>query len=232
MLSQRNASVLQELTAILFLAYFSKLALDQMIWRYSGPVSLALTLFVVFIIMKRNRQQISSIGLVKFSHKKQYLWVFPQIFLAFIGIMVSGIAVGLAGEALNIGFMTPDPSGAENRFGDLAGNTKLYGIWIAIVWIAGPMEELFFRGYLISKIKYLLGSRPFSTSLSVVIPAILFGLGHIYYMGLRGFFMTGAIGVTMGVLFILYKRNIWPLMIAHAAFNTFVFTAMYMQWDV
>ena len=44
--------------------------------------------------------------------------------------------------------------------------------------------------------------------------------------------VTGSVAAALGILFILYKRNIWPLALAHAAINSFSFTAMYMQWDI
>lgn len=44
--------------------------------------------------------------------------------------------------------------------------------------------------------------------------------------------MTGAIGIACGILYLLYKRNIWPLVVAHALFNTLTFTAAYLHLDV
>ena len=40
------------------------------------------------------------------------------------------------------------------------------------------------------------------------------------------------IGVVIGCLFLLYKRNLWPLIIAHAFVDSLGITVMYMGWDI
>ena len=70
------------------------------------------------------------------------------------------------------------------------------------------------------------------TALTIILPALYFGYGHVYYQGLRGLIVTGLIGLMLGVLFVLYKRNLWPLIIAHAVVDSLVFTALFFQLDV
>lgn len=212
-------------------AYLLKVALDVAIWRYSGPVSLAIMLVLIFFYLRRRGHSFSWIGLVSLTSTKDRLLLLPQIMLAFMAIGMTGAGIGFIGETLGIEFMNPDIAAAENRFGDLAGNTPLYLCWLAIVWFAGPAEELYFRGFMIGQLREVLGHSRLATALTIVIPAIIFGAGHMYYQGLRGLFVTGGIGLSLGILFVLYKRNIWPLAIAHAALNSLSFTAMYMQWD-
>lgn len=125
--------------------------------------------------------------------------------------------------------MQPDREGALSRFGDLAGNTSLFVIWLAILWVAGPAEELFFRGFMINALSDVFGKSWVASALAILIPALIFGAGHMYYQGVRGLFTTGLIGVTLGCLFLAYKRNVWPLMIAHAGANTLVFTLQYLD---
>lgn len=69
----------------------------------------------------------------------------PQIILVIIVMAATGIGITFIGEALGFEFIKPDIAAAENRFGDLANNTSQYLIWIAIIWFAGPAEELFFE---------------------------------------------------------------------------------------
>ena len=85
---------------------------------------------------------------------------------------------------------------------------------------------------MIAQLREVFGRSRWATALSIIIPAIGFGLGHMYYQGLRGLFVTGGVALMLGILFVLYKRNIWPLAIAHATLNSLMFTAMYMQWDI
>lgn len=218
--------------AVVAVGYFLKVGLDEFIWRYSGPVSLVIQLVLIFGYLRWRGASWSWIGLVPLNSRRKLMLLPLQTFLAFIAIPVSGLALGFGGEAIGLDFMKPDASGAENRFGDLAGNTPLYMTWVAILWIAGPAEELYFRGFMIGQLREVLGSSIAAKALSILVPAVIFGIGHTYYLGLRGLVMTGGIGLTLGILYLLYRRNIWPLMVAHAAFNTLTFTARYLQWDI
>lgn len=212
--------------------FLIKALLDVFIWRYSGPISLAVMLVLVFFYLRMRGHALSWIGLVSLTSIKSRLLLFPQIMLAIILMAATGAGITFAGQALGFEFMTPDIAAAENRFGDLAGNTSQYLMWLGIIWFAGPAEELFFRGFMIAQLRTVFGQSKWATALNIVIPAIIFGVGHMYYQGLRGLFVTGGGALMLGILFVLYKRNIWPLAIAHAALNSLMFTAMYMQWDI
>jgi len=227
-----NLRYLAEFIAIIAIGFLLKIALDTIIWRYSGPVSLVIMLGLIFFYLRQRGHSFAWIGMIPLNSLKSRLLLIPQILLAFIAIPTSAIILGLAGELLDIGFMEPDKSGVEDRFGDLAGNTPHYLTWMAILWVAGPAEELYFRGFMIGQLREIYGRSRWATTISILIPAIVFGAGHMYYQGLRGLVITGGIGISMGILFVLYKRNIWPLAIAHSAFNSLVFTAIYMEWNI
>ena len=64
-----------------------------------------------------------------------------------------------------------------------------------------------------------------------IVPALLFGLAHVYYQGLRGLVFTGAIGLAFGTMFLLFKRNLWPLVLWHGIVDTLTFTAIFMNWE-
>lgn len=229
--TQSRFRPLIDFCAIIALGYLLKVVLDQFIWRYSGPVSLGIMLSVIFFYLKSMGESWAWIGLVKIKSRRGFVLLPFQTLLALFAILATASALSLAGEALGLEFMKPNNSGAQERFGDVAGNAQLYVFWLAIVWFAGPAEELYFRGFMIGKLREVLGDSAWASALSVLIPALIFGLGHVYYLGLRGLVTTGGIAVTLGVLYILDKRNIWPLMIAHAAANTLTFTVVYLQLE-
>lgn len=223
---------LLEFVILIGLWFLLKIALDVAIWRYSGPVSLAIMLVLTFFYLRWLGRPLSWIGLISIKSARAWLLLLPQFFLAIIAMGAVGAGINFVGAALGLEFMAPDLAAAENRFGDLAGNTSLYLTWLAIIWFAGPAEELFFRGFMIGQLRDILGRSRWATVLSIIIPAILFGAGHMYYQGLRGLIVTGSVAVAFGILFVLYKRNIWPLAGAHAALNSLSFSAMYLQLDI
>ncbi len=77
----------------------------------------------------------------------------------------------------------------------------------------GIHEEIFFRGFLLSRMRAIFRS----DILAIIISGILFGLAHGYQDWL-GVFQTGAIGMALAAL-ATYSRTLWPAIIAHAAFN-------------
>lgn len=229
--SKPSYALVVEVVAILLLLLLTRILFEHISWRYAGPLNLAFVLTVIAIYFRMRGIEFGNIGLKSVGWPKGVAWFLPQTILAFLLIGVTGVSVAFLGEALNLSIFTAEPTDPQLRWGDLYQNTPLYLSWVAILWFAGPAEELFFRGYLVSRFRDMLGTSSIGLCLSVCLPAIIFGLGHVYYQGWRGFFVTGAIGLTLGILFLLYRRNIWPLMVAHAAFNTMVFTALYTGAD-
>ena len=67
--------------------------------------------------------------------------------------------------------------------------------------------------------------------LALLIPAVIFGYGHFYYQGWGGAVVTCAIGLAFGVMFLLFKRNLWPLVLLHGVIDTLTFTAIFMKWE-
>jgi len=229
--SNPRAAIATEILAFFALLQLTRLSFDQISWRYAGPMTLAFMLIIITIYFRHRGIGFAKIGLRSVSWPRGMLLLIPQTLLAFVLIGVSGLSVAFIGDALDIGIFTTEQPNPEERWGNLRGNTPLYLSWLAVLWFAGPAEELCFRGYLISRIIDVLGRSVWALAISVTLPAIIFGLGHVYYQGWRGLFVTGTIGLTLGVLFLLYRRNIWPLMIAHAGFNSMIFTALYAGAD-
>jgi membrane protease YdiL (CAAX protease family) len=104
---------------------------------------------------------------------------------------------------------------------------------IALSWIsAGFGEEMFFRGFLISRLQTSFNGIKFASAISVLLAALLFGYVHFYYQGLAGLVNAGVIGVIFGVYFLIFKRNLWPLVIAHGFINSLGFTSEFMGWGI
>lgn len=56
--------------------------------------------------------------------------------------------------------------------------------------------------------------------------AVPFALLHVY-QGLAGVVSTGLIGLVFCVCFVLVKRNLWVVIIAHGLIHLMSFTAIY-----
>jgi len=111
------------------------------------------------------------------------------IFLSFI----LAILIELAFEIFldSIFEATTDISIDLSDFEGMRGNFITYIIMLLIGWVVGGfIEEITFRGYLITRLKKLLGNSPLVLFFILVLTSAAFGISHLY-QGLNGVLSTG-----------------------------------------
>ncbi len=225
--------VLAEVIAVVAIAFASKAALDQVFWRFSGPVSLITLLVLLTVYLHRRGIHWSQMGLRAVPGAKSKWLMIPQTLLGVIAIIVTGVVTQAALQAIGIDPLPEGQDAATDRFRGIAGNLPVYLMWLAIGIVSGGLaEEMFFRGYLVTRLETAFKGARLAPVLAVFIAAAIFGYGHFYYQGLSGWIATGAIGLVIGLLFLFYKRNLWPLIIAHALVDSLGMTSMYMEWGL
>lgn len=137
-----------------------------------------------------------------------------------------GLAVGLVivfqlvNDQLDLG-LAPDRSeySAVSKFGDLRGDWALFLMIIPFVWLQSALEEILDRGFLINWIEKALSNGLLATAIAVVAQAAIFGFRHTNDLSERSI-TVGLIGLAMGICYVLFDRNLWPLIIAHCTLNT------------
>jgi len=220
-----------DLVLIIGCLLIAKTALLQIesIWSYAGPIALMFTLLVATLRLRSSRQSWSDIGVKR---PKSWLRLSLQTLIALIvtigvGILAQSLAnsfIGVANEATQA-----IDARYQGRFDDLPGNLPVYLFWITIAWVIGGFtEEMLFRGALFSRLESLCAGAPFAVVVAIVLQGILFGQQHYYYQGLAGWVANGAIAIVSGLLFLAFKRNLWPLIISHGLSNTIGLTALYL----
>ena len=228
---KRRASL--EFFGFVGFAFLFKLTLDPFIWKFSGPVSLIGTILVLTIYLRSRGETWGQLGFVRLSKIRSWLLLVPQAFLAMVGIIALGASVFLIGEHFQIDFIQQRPEGVDERWGDVRGNLPVFLLWLGIVWTSAAFgEEMFFRGFLIDRSLKMFADVRFGTILAILLPALVFGVGHMYYQGLRGLITTGLIGLWLGALFLGYRKNLWPLVVAHGLIDSLTFTAEYLDLDI
>lgn len=115
--------------------------------------------------------------------------------------------------------IAPDTSSEGSKFGDLKGNYALFFTIIFFVWVESFLEEILDRGFLINWIERLFSSTTFATVFAVIIQALIFGFRHSHDLSSRSI-TVGLIGLIMGIAYVVFGRNLWPLIIAHCLLNT------------
>jgi hypothetical protein len=117
--------------------------------------------------------------------------------------------------------VSPDTSSqdAVSKFGALKGNWIHFFTIIPFIWIQSTLEELLDRGFLINWLERLFAKTSFATTIAVLLQAMIFGFRHSYDLSERSI-TVGIIGLVMGIAYVKFGRNLWPLIIAHCILNT------------
>ncbi|MFQ6120216.1 MAG: CPBP family intramembrane glutamic endopeptidase, partial [Methanosarcinales archaeon] len=124
---------------------------------------------------------------------------------------------------------TPIELGA---FEGIRGNVTAYIIMLLVGWVVGGLiEEITFRGYLITRLKKLLGTRLLILFFILVLTSVPFGLSHLY-QGASGILSTGSIAFIFGFIFIKNKYNLWLPILTHGFVNTVGLTLIYLNIDL
>ncbi len=96
--------------------------------------------------------------------------------------------------------------------------------------IARFLEEFTFRGFIVGRVRWLLGSGDVANWVAVFAAAVPFGIAHLY-QGLTGMIATGMIGFVLGAVYVYHRFNIWYAIFTHGFVNTVGITAMYLDID-
>ena len=144
-----------------------------------------------------------------------------------------GIVIGVAFNALDVGIVLPlleRVTGQAldlSQFDSLQGNIAVLFIWVALAWTLGAFgEEMTWRGYVFNRLADLLGRSRAGWVLSLILVAVLFGLGH-RYQGVTGVADNIMWSILYGLLYLVSGRNLWLPMIAHGVENTTSFVLLY-----
>ena len=118
-----------------------------------------------------------------------------------------------------------------SAFDGIRGNLVPFLILLGIGWgIGGFLEEFTFRGFVVGRVRWLLGSGAAATWFAVLVAAIPFGLAHAY-QGISGMITTGLTGFLLGAIYVLHRFNLWYAIFTHGFINTVGITAIYLDVD-
>ena len=226
----KRADIL-DLGLIIGVLLFTKTLLLQLdaVWAYAGPISLLLALFVATWRLQARKQSWSDLGV---NRPKSWLGLGLQTLIALVVTM----GVGILAQSLTISFIGAASEATQaidaryqGRFDNLPGNLPLYIFWLITAWLVGGFtEEMLFRGVLFSRLESLFKGIPSAALIAILFQGVLFGQQHYYYQGLAGWIANGTIAIVSGLLYLAFKRNLWPLILSHGLSNTVGLTILYL----
>jgi len=175
------------------------------------------TLVVATWRMRARGVNWSALGLSKPENVKRVVVATAAI----LGMAVASIVIF---EILKDQFswgLSPDTSteSAVSKFGNLKGNWTLFFSIIPLIWLESLLEEVLDRGFLMNWIERMFSSTFPATVIAVILQAVIFGFRHSNDLSERSI-TVGLIGLAMGIGYVVFGRNLWPLILAHCALNT------------
>lgn len=175
------------------------------------------TLFLASWRMKVRGVSWKDLGLTKPEKLLKTLGISAIIF---VSVMLSIIIFELIKDQLPFPLASDTSSeSAVSKFGNLKGNWVQFFLIIPFVWLESMLEELLDRGFLMNWIEKLFSSTSFATVIAVLLQAFIFGFRHSNDLSERSI-TVGLIGLIMGIAYVKFGRNLWPLIIAHCILNS------------
>ena len=188
-----------------------------------GPLvnlGLVVTIAIFWVVSKIRGSSWTDFGLAR-----PKSWA--RTILMGVGVTL-GVTVSFILLASLIQLVFPVPQQDLSRLEIMHGSLPNLILNVVAAWFtAGFLEELLWRGYLMNRLIDLQGRETkLAWAISLVGSAIIFGLGHTY-QGLGGVIKITILGLLFGVAFLTTRRNLWPLIIAHALLDTLSFVQIY-----
>ncbi|MCW5515432.1 CPBP family intramembrane glutamic endopeptidase [Muriicola sp. Z0-33] len=182
-------------------------------------------LAMIWTSMKLRGQTWQELGLTfKSVNLKQALIIIGQSLLVF----VFGVGCFILGSVIVANISGIPESADFSNYEFLKDN--LGGLILSLAgvyFISSFGEEVIYRAFLINRLTEMTRSFKYSKHLAVLISAIFFGLIH-YEWGAMGMVQTGFMGLAMGVSYLVLKKRLWVLILAHIYMDTLLFVQLYL----
>lgn len=145
-----------------------------------------------------------------------------------IVLVIVALIAFVAGAVLMMNLVAA-PQGADvSGYGYLQGNLPMLLLALAAVYVVSSFgEEVVYRGFLMSRVAELGGGSRAAWSIAVAISAVVFGLAHFSW-GVVGIVQTAFMGLALAIAYLVVRRNLWVLILAHAYVDTLLLLQMYL----
>ena len=145
--------------------------------------------------------------------------------------MVAALLIAIVVNLVAAPFVQRVVGGSANnsRFANIRGNFATLLGWLSVAWtLAAFGEEMIFRGYLMNRLADLIGRMRTGWVISLFGSSLIFGLGH-GYQGPAGIINTATIGLLLGTLYLINRRNLWVNIICHGLIDSISLITLYLS---
>ncbi|MEM7740897.1 MAG: CPBP family intramembrane glutamic endopeptidase [Pseudomonadota bacterium] len=186
---------------------------------HAGPIAVFASIVAITFFQVLRQERWSHLGL-RFPRS----WIgLGAGTLATIGVFLSVVVL----SPLILQFADRLTGGAERALPDVTTMSHLLMLLLLSWTTAAIGEEMIFRGFLMTRVADLFGRSAMSWVVALVLSSIIFGSLHAY-QGINGMLVTGMVGFIFGVWYLIGRRNLLPLIIAHGLVDTMSVMALYL----
>lgn len=180
--------------------------------------SLVLVAMAVVSLLVR-REGPATLGLRRLSDPRRTV---PAV----LGLTVAWTALQVALVTPLVGHLTGEEQDVSD-FAELEGDVAMLLLLVTLSWtLAAVGEEVAFRGYLLTRLRDVLGGSRLAVVLSVLVSSALFGLIHTE-QGLVGVVLASIDGAFFAWLRLRYG-SLWAAVLAHGTGNTIGMVAFFL----
>lgn len=193
----------------------------------AGSIAIWGGIIIATVLMRRRGVNWADWGLRMPTGRHEWIVTLGLALAVIVTVFVfMGVVLAPAMEQLGLE-QAPE---ASDRFEFFLGRPFAFlGFLIGVIWFGAALgEELFMRGYMLNRIADAVGHTKFGWTVALVVHAVIFGAMHAY-QGLAGMFATGVIGFIFGLYYLVGKRRLAPLILAHGIINTVGMVAYYVS---
>lgn len=151
-----------------------------------------------------------------------------RILVQSVAVFVAAVAAFIVGSVVVTGPATGAEGADMTGYGYLQGNLPMLILALVAVYVVSSFgEEVVYRGFLITRLEELGGGGRRALAAAVVMSAVVFGLVHFDW-GPVGVVQTTFMGLALAVAFLLVRRRLWALVLAHAYMDTLLLVQLYL----
>jgi len=217
------------LVALVIMTIFVPMAGENLVVRQAVVwTANVFMLIVVWLGLWLRGESWKSLGLTfRFHGWKPVLSAFWKSLVVF----VAAAFAFFLGSAIMIN-ITGIPQGAEmGSYEYLRGNLPMLLLTLMGVYVVSSFgEEVIYRGFLITRLETLGGGGKWALRIAVIVSAIIFGLIHFDW-GIVGVVQTGFMGLALGISYLVVRRRLWILVLAHAYLDTILMVQLYVPLE-
>lgn len=195
------------------------LARQALVW-----VTNVLMLFMVWLGLHLRGEEWRHFGL---AFRKPDRRAVVQALLRSLPVFLAAVIAFVVGAVVMANLAGTPEAADMSGYNYLRGNLPLTVLALVAVYIVSSFgEEVIYRAFLINRIAELGSGGKVAWGFAIVLSSIVFGLVHFEW-GVAGMVQTSFMGAALGLSYLVVRRNLWVIILAHAYMDTILILQMY-----